>query len=354
MKSSGSSWINRAHPVAIASSRVLGSLLLAYAFIVVLMTAAAQSQVASRLSDLQPKLEYSSGYALLLSYEDTLLMTTPLRRDRRWLVVELSRLKQLHARHYDVYVQLSAPLQSLRRPALIQACNISNAPDALDATTIFAMRQCVKNPSLPAQIKSELEEFLGSSPALLQSISDWQASNRDLQARQAELASVESQIKSFEAVPKATIDVRAAFNEIDILRNRSYLGGDVLVGVPPSITQILLSFFSGMFGGLLLTLVLIVYPKTDLRLSSPESSYGARILLGGLIAVCVFIVLGGGTAVLGTASAFAEGKANFMAFSAVSVLAGMFSDRVAHWLSERADTFFADQKPPEDVDPTNP
>jgi hypothetical protein len=104
--------------------------------------------------------------------------------------------------------------------------------------------------------------------------------------------------------------------------------------------QLLLAFASGLFGALLITLVLVVYPKNDLTLSSGEGGYGARILLGGLISICVFVVLGGGTAVLGTSGAFAEGEANFLAFCAIGILAGMFSDRVANWLSARAETFF--------------
>ena len=53
------------------------------------------------------------------------------------------------------------------------------------------------------------------------------------------------------------------------------------------------------------------------------------------------VVLGGGTAVLGTSGGFGDGEANFLAFCAIGILAGMFSDRVAQWLSGRADAFFS-------------
>jgi hypothetical protein len=36
-----------------------------------------------------------------------------------------------------------------------------------------------------------------------------------------------------------------------------------------------------------------------------------------------------------------QGTANSMAFCAIAILAGMFSDRVAAWLSARADSFFS-------------
>lgn len=64
--------------------------------------------------------------------------------------------------------------------------------------------------------------------------------------------------------------------------------------------------------------------------------------------MCVYVVLSGGAAILGTAGTLGDAPANVMTFCAVGVLAGMFSDRVAFWLSDRADVFFsrADPAPP--------
>ncbi len=341
-----SAWA-KIRPFAVATGRIVGSILLAYSFIVVLMTAAAQSQVAARLSDLQPKLEYSSGYAALIENQRTASTLLTFRIERRQTAAALAKATEEAEWRLQVYNEQAGPLQSLRLSPAIGVCNLSSQ-QPLDQALMFAIRQCAEDPDTPAAVKAKLKGVLDTSDDLFKALRSWQQSERTRRVEMAKLQALDSEIKALD-VPRASArEIRMAFNEIDILRDRPYLGGDVLVGVPPSITQILLSFFSGMFGALLLTLVLIVYPKTALDMTSPESSYGARIMLGGLIAVCVFIVLGGGTAVLGTASAFAEGKANFMAFSAVSVLAGMFSDRVAHWLSERADTFFATDKEPDE------
>jgi len=132
----------------------------------------------------------------------------------------------------------------------------------------------------------------------------------------------------------------ASFRDAEVLR--AFFLTRWLIDFPPPVLQLLLSASAGAFGALLITLILLVYPKTALSFSS-SSGFWERIMLGGFIAVCVYIVLLGGTAVLGTAS-FDQGGANYMTFCAISVLAGMFSDRVAHWLSQRADLFFKDSQ----------
>jgi hypothetical protein len=68
--------------------------------------------------------------------------------------------------------------------------------------------------------------------------------------------------------------------------------------------------------------------------------YYKRVFLGGLVAVTVFIVLTGGASILG-GSEVAESDANVMSFTAIALLAGMFSDTVADWLSARAKTMFS-------------
>ena len=132
-------------------------------------------------------------------------------------------------------------------------------------------------------------------------------------------------------------------SELDVL-HAPWLGWGFLIQVPPALLQILVAFISGAFGALLVTLVLVVYPKSQLASDAAGQEYGSRLLLGGLISMGVFVILSGGSAVLGSSTAFSQNQANFMTFSAVGVLAGMFSDRVAAWLSERANVFFSDHK----------
>jgi len=112
-----------------------------------------------------------------------------------------------------------------------------------------------------------------------------------------------------------------------------------LVNYPPFIVRVLLTFFSGMFGALLITMVFLVYPS-KLRERVSAKLYYKRVFLGGLVAVTVFIVLTGGASILGGSDS-SEQDANVMSFTAIGLLAGMFSDTVADWLSARAKTMFS-------------
>ena len=108
---------------------------------------------------------------------------------------------------------------------------------------------------------------------------------------------------------------------------------------PPFIIRVLLSFFSGTFGALLITMVFVVYPS-KLRERVSSKLYYKRVFLGGLVALTVFIVLTGGASILGTGEVSTD-DANVMSFTAIGLLAGMFSDTVADWLSARAKTMFS-------------
>ena len=124
-----------------------------------------------------------------------------------------------------------------------------------------------------------------------------------------------------------------------------------LVGFPPFIVRVLLSFFSGTFGALLITMVFVVYPSKLRERVSPKLYY-KRVFLGGLVALTVFIVLTGGASILGTSEVSTD-DANVMSFTAIGLLAGMFSDTVADWLSVRAKSMFssADDDDKEDDEP---
>lgn len=138
-----------------------------------------------------------------------------------------------------------------------------------------------------------------------------------------------------------------ALTDDDLKVMRAFSGMDTMVGsglgslvyLSPPLLQLLLTFVSGLLGALLVTLILIVYPSNQI-LSEADARPVTRTFLGGLVALCVYVVLLGGTAVLGSGnSAHAAGN-NYMAFVGIGILAGMFSDRVAGWLSTRADQFF--------------
>lgn len=134
---------------------------------------------------------------------------------------------------------------------------------------------------------------------------------------------------------------RAHFRLLDALEMPWWVPLD-FVKLPPFIIHVLLSFFSGMFGALLITMVFVVYPS-KLRERVSTKLYYKRIFLGGLVAVTVFIVVAGGASILGGTDSGQVGT-NFMSFAAIGLLAGMFSDLVADWLSDRAKTMFSSDR----------
>ncbi|MEA3037945.1 MAG: hypothetical protein QOE79_458, partial [Sphingomonadales bacterium] len=107
-----------------------------------------------------------------------------------------------------------------------------------------------------------------------------------------------------------------------------------LVYVPPSLTGIILASVSGLFGALLITLILFVYPNNRFKFTRTKSYYG-RILLGGLIALGVFVLMFSGVAVLAGPNASGSAQ-NLIAYGGIGILAGMFSDQAAGWLSDRS------------------
>lgn len=136
---------------------------------------------------------------------------------------------------------------------------------------------------------------------------------------------------------KKSVELRAHYRALDALSAPSWIPIK-LITFPPFIIHVMLSFFSGTFGALLITMVFLVYPS-KLRERISAKLYYKRIFLGGLVAVTVFIVLAGGASILGTGQGAQVGT-NFMSFTAIGLLAGMFSDTVADWLSARAKTMF--------------
>ncbi|HEU0135197.1 MAG TPA: hypothetical protein VFR28_10265, partial [Allosphingosinicella sp.] len=107
-----------------------------------------------------------------------------------------------------------------------------------------------------------------------------------------------------------------------------------LVYVPPVLTGIILASVSGLFGALLITLILFVYPDNRYKFTRTQSYFG-RILLGGLIALGVFVLMFSGVSVLSGPNASGSAQ-NLVAYGGIGILAGMFSDQAAGWLSDRS------------------
>jgi hypothetical protein len=328
--------------------RTLGALFLAYIFVVVLMTASAQSLVMTKLG----QRDYTSSYATLAAADAAGQSYNEQARAAAAAQHQASYLKDNADQASDTFADLAAPLKTLMTSLRAQAlCDLPDpaAEYAVRPGTVQPIldqiRQCGADDHMPARLKAEAADQLGRSPELIKAGADWTSAFNASTRAGNDAAAAQAEAARLEAVRDSAKDLREPFAPIAVLKDRMILGGGALVQFPPPMMQILIAFFSGTFGALLVALVLIVYPNAELGLTKPGGNYGERVLLGGLIAVCVYIVLGGGTAVLGSTNAFADGTANYRAFSAIGVLAGMFSDRVAQWLSGRANVFYGDSGP---------
>jgi hypothetical protein len=195
------------------------------------------------------------------------------------------------------------------------------APE-IDATANSRFVQAAQNSA--DQFAAVLQDYRGAYNQVINTKGDLEDTRAQLQVR---------------ALTPQQQKVSSSFSDMDVLLSGPTAVGRILVTFPPAMFQILLMFFSGLFGAVLITFILLVYPTKVVDISDTTGTW-ARILLGGMIALCVYIVLLAGTAILGTNSELSAAGSNYLAFSGIGILAGMFSDKVAGWLSDQADAFF--------------
>ena len=336
-------------PIGAGASRIAGAALLAYAFILVLITASLQMSVTERLASFQPALDYNSGYSLWQESESNRKSLVTLRKEERGLFENLAVAGRKEANTLGKWNSAIAPILALdRRFSTIPGCDSRVKPGDLqfNANVLLAdLHTCVGLGDLNASQRQSALDILADDTSIrlidqeLTSATDNRTRAKDDHDRATQ------SIARLSKTTQARADAAMAFRELDSFTHSRLIGSGLLGDFPPAVMHILLAFVSGMFGALLVTLVLVVYPQNDLKLSTGGGGYAARIFLGGLISICIFVVLGGGTAVLGTSGGVGDGDANFLAFCSIGILAGMFSDRVAQWLSGRADAFFSRKDP---------
>lgn len=326
----------------IAALRTIGALVIAYLFVVVLMTAAAQQRVAGALTETAgaERLDYSAALVRLKESEGADRDLAQLRDRRRQLAeherTALAELARAKSDAETAWMQLDAVVQR----AAAAGCPIPNGVPPL--AVWGAVVQCVQDGGLPERLRRQIEGANQGPRAFPVLFATTQQAETRAQEIRADLERLNIEVDASEKATSQAKQLQTIFGELNVVRRSLLLGGGLLSEFPPTLMQIILAFVSGAFGALLITLVLIVYPQNQLTFTR-GTGVEARVFLGALISLCVYIVLGGGASILGDNQAFDGGQANVMTFSAVGILAGMFSDRVAAWLSGRADMFFRDR-----------
>jgi len=324
--------------------RVFTSLLVAVTFLLFLVVASAQQQAVASLEGAKVDVSYSVARKTLgevAEYRKKLLAAQERSRKATTtetrLQAQLGGMKIAYYKEMEIAREIANSIQRSGRCSRFSKEAGNGVPDEGPALW-NGINSCAAEDAVPPQVATSIKALQNPNrnPAEL-----WDRISRvgdqvSLSARQKEDATKDvSEISEKIDRAQSAVD---AMEDIRVLESSWILSRLFLTAIPPSLMQIFLSFTSGLFGSLLLTLILAVYPNNDLRFAAGKG-YWNRILLGGLISVSVFVVVGGGVAVLGSRDTMSTGSSNYLAFCAIGILAGMFSDRVAKWLSDRAQLF---------------
>ncbi|HYE27522.1 MAG TPA: hypothetical protein VEA61_04730 [Allosphingosinicella sp.] len=333
--------------------RGLASVAVAYFFIVTILVATAQQRVAEALE--AQNVGYDYNVAIRYYFEPNALGHKALE-NRKALIEASAKLRDFETAKATLTRSLARQNDYLRSTlAIVIANNCPLTVNLEDPSTFIgavpASQECVESrgaaaePGLVRAVASaarearradEIQDKLDENASLQAHLADHMKSLEE--TREALKGQLEAMSKSSQIM--AVLDL---FQQKCAWKIGCWPGTGILVHVPPTLMAIFVAFSSGMFGALLITLVLYVYP--DNRYSFTRShAFGGRILLGGLIALGVFVLLFSGVAVLGGSDNAAEGSHNVMAYSAIGILCGMFSDQAAAWLSGQAATLLKQQQ----------
>jgi hypothetical protein len=322
-----------------------GVLFVTIVFLLLVMTAVAQQEVIASIKQQQLTLGY--GAALSIRNEakkvndDLDTLRGEARKQARQLRDDQVSFLAAQRGWQDAWDELQPFIERLARP-----CGIEIPKDksfGARAAALNDLKQCQASaspgqagPALLAASRQPASAFSQAEAKYHEAFDAFSITKDRLDGLRAQLAST--------ALSDVQAKVSTSFSEMNVLFSNWMLVGGFLVVFPPALLQILLTFFSGLFGAILVTLVLLVYPRSEFDITASTETW-ARVFLGGLIALCVYIVLLGGTAVMGASSGLSGAGSNYMAFCGIGILAGMFSDRVAFWLSDRANAFFRKSAP---------
>lgn len=331
------------------ATNVLLSLVVVWVFMYLLVLAMAQDQVVAKLSRSAEFNNYSSSLVDARQGRAAAERVEVLARERQQLRAELFQLENQAAMAELLYQREAGRL----RPIIAtldgtRDCRITSKPIvAVGGLTPQETEMQVNQVELAAARECfDLDDELGgprrarylATLANAKRFSDASVRAdmaRNVKTRQAR--ALQDEINRQVAERSRFAATRVHFTVLDSLEGSWFPIN--LVDYPPFIIRVLLSFFSGAFGALLITMVFVVYPS-KLRERVSAKLYVKRMFLGGIVALTVFIVLTGGAAILGTSEVSTD-DANVMSFTAIGLLAGMFSDTVADWLSARAKKMFS-------------
>lgn len=314
-------------------ARALFSALVAAMFLAVLLVASAQQEVLRRLD---PGMSYSVARLVVSEAASARQSLAAEQKRRDGLGVSKRDLEQkINELQGRLFASMSSVDQIGEDIVHAKSCARLNADGMPQGQEKWgAVYGCYRDGTVPAADLDDIKALTDPANDPTRITEATQRAQFDLQSIDLLIAASDMRLKTEQETIDKSVKARDALQIVTLL-DSSFIGFLGLTWVPPALMQILLCFLSGLFGALLITLVLLVYPNNDLSFSRTNSFWN-RILLGGLIAVGVFVMIAGGVAVLGSSEAILNGQNNFMSFCAIGMLAGGFSDRFAKWLSDNA------------------
>ncbi|HYJ83479.1 MAG TPA: hypothetical protein VEW26_11650 [Allosphingosinicella sp.] len=340
----------RRNNVGLKVSNVLLSLLVVAIFLYLLILAMAQDQVLEKLSRSSEFANYSASLLDARNakvHDEEIKPLAKIRQDRK---AEVARVQNAAAAAELEYQREAVRLDSvfekidgkgdcriIRKPGLaVSGLRGQELDRHTKGVALASAQQCF---DVDPQLGGDARKTYMAILARAQSRTDLAVEadiKRKAEAQQSKVLQDEiaRQVKDRNKLDPARIQ----FTMLESLEPPGWFPTN-FVNYPPFIVHVLLTFFSGMFGALLITMVFVVYPS-KLRERVSAKLYYKRVFLGGLVAVTVFIVLTGGASILGGGEV-SENDSNVMSFTAIGLLAGMFSDTVADWLGARAKKMFS-------------
>jgi hypothetical protein len=322
--------------------RAIFSLAIAFFFLLGLLVSSAQQQV---LAQLDPGTSYSvarktvtdSGHARS-DLENALITRKNLQAEKRGLEL---RASDLESAFYASMASVDQLIESIQHSGLCSRLNADGLPEGV--ARWGAVYGCYRDGTVPNGDKPDIQQLIDPANDPTKITERINRLKFDLQSSDLALADADLRIRTAQELIAKSAKAGDALMIVTLL-DQSFVGWFGITHIPPALMQIVLCFLSGLFGALLITLVLLVYPNNNLSFTQTNSFWN-RILLGGLIAVGVFVMIAGGVAVLGSSEAILNGQNNFLSFCAIGMLAGGFSDRFARWLSDNATLLVSKTQP---------
>ncbi|MEA2999853.1 MAG: hypothetical protein QOK17_1686 [Sphingomonadales bacterium] len=324
------------------AARAVVAMLVTYVFIVVLLVATAQQKVDDALTKEAVGYDYSVAVRYYFGKES---LKNVVGENSKAIKQATEQLRGTNDRVQAAEQELAGHGDDLRDDlqrlaaagcarAAVPPAEAAPTPAELVAVAVTTQHCAAEPAGANAATAPAAANVLAGQRAVQKSLDDVAGVKRDAQDVQDRLDLLQAERNTIDKQLETAARSGDIIAVLKVFEDSRWPLVSELVYVPPALTGIILASVSGLFGALLITLILFVYPDNRYKFTRTKSYYG-RILLGGLIALGVFVLMFSGVAVLAGPNASGSAQ-NLIAYGGIGILAGMFSDQAAGWLSDRS------------------